>query len=98
MNEAIPSSNSKTQAASLVPSAHTTQQHRHVFQRLISLDVEQSVLTVCFAANKQHEELQSAKRKRQKKPRQGGEGGLGEQDSQSGEGVMNVAPTVVFEK
>lgn len=70
MNEAIPSSQSKTQAAQLVPSAHTTQQHMHVFQHILSLDLEQSVITVCFAAHKQEDELKGAKRNRRKKQQQ----------------------------
>lgn len=75
MNEAIAAWNS-TGTASLVSSAqtnhttHTAQQHQQVFQRLLALDVEQSVITVCFAANKQ-DELNGAKKNRQKKPKLG---------------------------
>ena len=75
MNEAIAALNASA-TASLVSSAHTNhtthtaQQYQQVFQRLLSLDVEQSVITVCFAANKQ-DELNGAKKNRQKKPKLG---------------------------
>lgn len=65
MNETKVALNSIVTATPM-SSAHTTQQHQHVFQRLLALDVEQSVITVCFAANKQ-DELNGATKNRQKK-------------------------------
>lgn len=76
MNEATPALNASTPTAPLVPSAHTTQQHKTVFQRMLSLDVEQGVITVCFAASKQEDELPSTSgasgvRKSKRKQQQG---------------------------